>query len=159
MAEIRLDKLPGLCLYCAGKGKSLPKLSQKGTQAMATKIKLAELALPKTGSGRPARTPDADLYAAILDVLVTSPTIPLNGEDRPRVVGDPTRLFDTEGKAVSDARIYRDALMADEKLDGATVRARAILSDPDAPESERKWGWGVYVAPATEKKTEETATA
>lgn len=125
---------------------------------MATKIKLAELALPKTGSGRPSREPEPDLYAAIAEVLTANPTIDLNGEARPRVVGDPSRLFDTEGKAVSDARIYRDALMKNE-FEGKTVRARAILSDPDAPESERKWGWGVYVAPATEKKPEETATA
>lgn len=116
-------------------------------------IKLAEMALPKTGSGRPGRTADPELYTALLGVLTTNPTIDVDGESRPRVIGDPKRIFDTEGKAVSDGRVYRDALMKEMER---TVRVRAIETEKGSG----KFGWGVYV-PLTEPKTktEETPAA
>lgn len=122
------------------------------------KIQLAEMALPKTGSGRPGRTPDADLYEAIRKILAENPTIKEDGEDRPRVVGLPTRLFDTEGKAVSDGRVYRDALMKDETLNGRTVRVRAIKGEQ--VDGKDQFGWGVYIPlKEPESKTEEAAAS
>lgn len=116
-------------------------------------IKLAEMALPKSGSGRPGRKPEPELYEALLGVLRDTPTIEVDGEARPRVIGDPKRIFDTEGKAVSDGRVYRDQLAKDLER---TVRVRAIETAKDSG----KYGWGVYVPlKEPDAKVEEAAPA
>lgn len=103
------------------------------------KVKLFTGALPKGAGGRKPAEINSDLYDALLEALTNSPTTTDDdGETRPMVVGDTSRLFDSEGKASTDGRRYGRPIA--EKLD-ATVRVRVIESAPGSG----KYGWVLYV--------------
>lgn len=116
-------------------------------------LKLYEGALPKGVGGRKAREADAELLAAIKDLLTKTPTIGTGDDERPRIVGDPARLFSTEGKASSDGRLYARPIA--EAL-GKVVRVRVVdgadtVKDEEHPEG-KQYGWVLYIP--TEAPTE-----
>ena len=91
--------------------------------------------LPKGTGGRKPKELDAELRDALIAALRDNP---LTENKRPTIIGDASRLFDTEGKASSDGRRYGRA--AAEALD-KTVKVRVVESSPGSGQ----WGWVLYI--------------
>lgn len=98
-------------------------------------------ARPKSNAGRKATPLDEGFMGALQKAFTEQPTVEVEGESRPRMLG-PDTLFSTKGKATSEGRRYQVAL---EKL-GTKVRITAIQVAGETV----KWKWRAFVPLTTE---------
>lgn len=96
-------------------------------------------ARPKSNAGRKAKPLDDAFIKALNDAFSSTPTVDVEGEARPRMLGPDTE-FATKGKATSEGRRYQQAL---EKL-GTKIRVTAVAVGDTG-----KWKWRGFVPLAT----------
>lgn len=98
-------------------------------------------ARPKSNAGRKATPLDEGFMGALVKEFGENPTVEVDGEARPRMLG-PDTLFATKGKATSEGRRYQVAM---EKL-GTKVRITAV----QVAGENVKWKWRAFVPLITE---------
>lgn len=106
---------------------------------MAT-IELESAPLPKGTAGRKAREIDPEFAAILLAALTETPTVELDGEQRPNALGS-SDTFESKGKAASDGRRYKEWI---EKQNPA-FKPRVTIVPVEVDKKPTVFKWRVYL--------------